>query len=120
MAYLSEEFHIKRLWATVLACAGTMVLGVFASLSLMSDSPFARDGYTVFSMLDFLSSNILLPLGGLLIVIFVGWKLGKQKFFEEVSNEGTIKASLKKVIFFIIRYLAPVAIAIVFISGLLK
>lgn len=120
VAYLSEEFHIKRLWATVLACAGTMVLGVFASLSLMSDSPFARDGYTVFSMLDFLSSNILLPLGGLLIVIFVGWKLGKQKFFEEVSNEGTIKASLKKVIFFIIRYLAPVAIAIVFISGLLK
>jgi hypothetical protein len=37
-----------------------------------------------------------------------------------VTNEGTIKASLKKIIFFIIKYLAPVAIAIVFISGLIK
>jgi NSS family neurotransmitter:Na+ symporter len=70
--------------------------------------------------MDFVSSNILLPVGGVLIVIFVGWRLGKAKFFEEVTNEGTIKASLKKVIFFIIRYLAPIAITIVFISGLIK
>ena len=70
--------------------------------------------------MDFVSSNILLPVGGVLIVIFVGWRLGKQMFFEEVTNEGTLKASLKKIIFFIIRYLAPVAIAIVFVSGLIK
>ena len=97
-----------------------MLLGAIASLSLMSDSPFAKDGYTVFSMMDFLSSNILLPLGGVLIVIFAGWYLGKQKFFEEVTNGGTIKSYLKEIIFFIIRYLAPVAIAIVFISGFIK
>ena len=70
--------------------------------------------------MDFISSNILLPVGGVLIVIFLGWYFGKQKFFAEVTNEGAIKAPLKKVIFFIIRYLAPVAIAIVFISGLIK
>ena len=120
VAYLSEEMHLKRRWATVIACAGTMVLGVFASLSLMSETPFAVAGHTVFDMMDFLSSNILLPIGGVLIVIFVGWRLGKQKFFEEVTNEGALKAPLKRIIFFIIRYLAPVAIAIVFISGLIK
>lgn len=120
VAYLSEEMHLKRNLATVVACAGTMLLGVFASLSLMSDTPFAIGGTPVFDLMDYISSNILLPIGGVLIVIFVGWKLGKQKFFDEVSNEGTIKASLKKIIFFIIRYLAPVAIAIVFISGLIK
>ena len=120
VAYLSEEMHLKRTWATVIACAGTMLLGVFASLSLMSDTPFALAGHTVFDMMDFLSSNILLPIGGVLIVIFVGWRLGKQKFFEEVTNEGALKAPLKRIIFFIIRYLAPVAIAIVFISGLIK
>ena len=120
VAYLCEERHLKRSWATVVACAATMLLGAIASLSLMSDSPFAKDGYTVFSMMDFLSSNILLPLGGVLIVIFAGWYLGKQKFFEEVTNGGTIKSSLKEIIFFIIRYLAPVAIAIVFISGFIK
>ena len=120
VAYLSEEMHLKRTWATVIACAGTMVLGVFASLSLMSETPFAVAGHTVFDRMDFLSSNILLPIGGVLIVIFVGWRLGKQKFFEEVTNEGALKAPLKRIIFFIIRYLAPVAIAIVFISGLIK
>ncbi len=120
VAYLSEEMHLKRTWATVIACAGTMLLGVFASLSLMSETPFALAGHTVFDMMDFLSSNILLPIGGVLIVIFVGWRLGKQKFFEEVTNEGALKAPLKRIIFFIIRYLAPVAIAIVFISGLIK
>ena len=120
VAYLSEEMHLKRTWATVIACAGTMLLGVFASLSLMSETPFALAGHTVFDIMDFLSSNILLPIGGVLIVIFVGWRMGKQKFFEEVTNEGALKAPLKRIIFFIIRYLAPVAIAIVFISGLIK
>ena len=120
VAYLSEELHLKRRWATVVACAATILLGTFASLSLMSGSIFAREGYTVFGMMDFLSSNMLLPIGGVLIVLFVGWRMGKQQFFEEVTNGGTIKASLKKIIFFIIRYLAPVAIAIVFISGLIK
>ncbi len=120
VAYLSEELHINRKWSTVWACVATLFIGSFASLSLMENTPFAIGGRTVFDLMDFVSSNILLPLGGVLIVIFVGWRLGKAKFFEEVTNEGTIKASLKKVIFFIIRYLAPIAITIVFISGLIK
>ncbi len=120
VAYLSEELHINRKWSTVWACLATLFIGSFASLSLMENTPFAIGGRTVFDLMDFVSSNILLPLGGVLIVIFVGWRLGKAKFFEEVTNEGTIKASLKKIIFFIIRYLAPIAITIVFISGLIK
>lgn len=120
VAYLSEELHINRKWSTVWASAATLFIGSFASLSLMENTPFAIGGRTVFDLMDFVSSNILLPVGGVLIVIFVGWRLGKAKFFEEVTNEGTIKASLKKVIFFIIRYLAPIAITIVFISGLIK
>ena len=118
VAYISEELHIKRQKATVIACVVTMMLGMFASLSLMKDTPFVIAGYTLFDGMDFVSSNILLPIGGLLIVIFVGWKFGKSKFFAEVTNEGSLKSPLKKVIFFIIRYLAPIAIAIVFYKGL--
>jgi NSS family neurotransmitter:Na+ symporter len=120
VAYISEELHMKRQWATVVACVGTMIIGSFASLSLMSDTPFAIGGKSVFELMDFVSSNILLPIGGVLIVVFVGWKLGKQKFFEEVTNEGSIKASFKRIVFFIIRYLAPIAITIVLISGFIK
>ena len=120
VAYISEELHISRKWATVWACLASMALGCFASLSLMDGSPFKLCGMTVFDGLDFVTSNIMLPLGGVLIAIFVGWCLGKKKFFDEVTNEGKIKSGLRKVIFFIIRYLAPIAIAIVLISGLIK
>lgn len=119
VAFLSEEFHLKRHTATVLACALTMLLGLFASLSLQQNSLLVVGGMKVFDGLDLITSKVLLPLGGMLIVIFVGWKLGKTKFFEEITNEGTIKARLKKLIFFIIRYVAPLAIAVIFISGLL-
>ena len=120
VAYITEELHLKRQWATVVACAATMLLGAFASLSLMSDTPFSINGKPVFFWMDFVSSNILLPLGGVLIVIFVGWYLGKTKFFEEVTNEGIISSPLKKAIFFIVKYLAPLAIMVIFISGLIK
>ena len=120
VAYLSEELHIKRQWATVLACVATMLIGSFASLSLKSNTSLAFGGRTVFDWMDFISSNILLPLGGVLIVLFVGWKLGKSHFFDEVTNSGKLKSPLKRVILFIIRYLAPLAIIVIFISGLIK
>ena len=120
VAYLSEELHIKRQWATVLACVATMLIGSFASLSLKSNTSLAFGGRTVFDWMDFISSNIMLPLGGLLIVLFVGWRLGKSHFFDEVTNNGKLKSPLKRVILFIIRYLAPLAIIVIFISGLIK
>jgi len=120
VAYLSEELHLSRKWATVIACAATMLIGAFASLSVMEHTPFTIDGHAFNDFLDFLTANIMLPLGGLLIVIFLGWRLGKTDFFAEVTNEGALKVPLKSAIFFIIRYLAPLAILVVFISGLVN
>lgn len=118
VAYLVEEVHIQRKWATVFACVATMSLGVFASLSLMDNTPFSVGGKTFFDGLDFLSSNILLPIGGFLIVIFVAWYLGKKKFYDEITNEGKLKMRIKPVILFIIKFVAPLAIALIFVSGL--
>ncbi len=120
VAYLSEQLHIKRRWATVLACSVTLFVGTFASLSLMENTPLTLGGKTVFDAMDFISSNVMLPLGGMLIVIFLGWKLGKTQFFDEVTNEGALKSPLKAIIYFIVKYLAPLAILVVFISGLIK
>ena len=120
VAYLSEQLHIKRRWATVFACVITLLVGSFASLSLKENTPFTIAGRKVFDAMDFVSSNIMLPLGGLLIVIFAGWKLGKSEFFAEVTNEGALKAPLKTLIYLIVKFLAPLAILVVFISGLIK
>jgi NSS family neurotransmitter:Na+ symporter len=120
VAYLVEELHVKRSWATVIAAVSCMAVGVFASLSLKSGTEFTIGGESFFDSLDFVSSNIMLPLGALFIVIFVGWIMGKSKFFEEITNGGQLKLSLKGVIYFIIKYLAPVAIMVIFISGFIK
>ena len=118
VAYLVEELHLNRRWATVVAAIACMTVGIFASLSLKNGSPFHIGDRSFFDCLDFLSSNILLPLGGFFIVIFVGWVMGKSEFFAEVTNEGKLRISFKGVIFFIVKFLAPVAIAIIFVTGL--
>lgn len=119
VAYFVEELHLSRHWATVIAAAGCMALGIFASLSLKDGTSLTIAGMSLFNGLDFLSAKILLPIGAFFIVLFVGWILGKSAFFEEITNGGGLKMSIKGVIFFVIRYLAPLAIAVIFVTGLL-
>jgi NSS family neurotransmitter:Na+ symporter len=119
VAYFVEELHLSRHWATVIAAAGCAVLGIFASLSLKDGSNITIAGMSFFNSLDYLSAKILLPIGAFFIVIFVGWILGKSDFFDEITNGGGLKMSIKGVIFFIIKYLAPLAIAVIFITGFL-
>ena len=119
VAYFVEELHMSRRWATVIAATSCMVLGVFASLSLKDGSNITVAGMSFFNSLDYLSAKILLPVGAFFIVIFVGWILGKSEFFDEITNGGGLKMSIKGVIFFIIKYLAPLAIAVIFITGFL-
>ena len=119
VAYFVEEIHMSRRWATVIASLGCMALGVFASLSLKNGTGLTIAGLSFFDSLDFFSAKILLPIGALFIVIFVGWVMGKHTFNEEITNDGKLKLSVKGVIYFIIKYLAPLAIAVIFISGFL-
>lgn len=120
VAYLVEELRMKRHWATVVASVGCMAVGIFASLSLKDNTPFTLNGTSFFDILDYLSAKFLLPLGALFIVIFVGWIMGKKTFESEITNEGHLKLPVKGVIFFIIKYVAPAAIALIFISGFFK
>lgn len=117
VAYFVEELHLSRRWATILASLGCILLGAFASLSLKSGTSLTIGGLTFFDSLDFLSAKVLLPVGAFFIVVFVGWVMGKKIFNEEITNGGRLKMSIKTIIFFIIRYLAPLAIILIFISG---
>ena len=60
----------------------------------------------------------MLPLGGFLISIFIGWYLDKKIVWEEVSNNGTLKVSVYKLLIFILKYIAPIGIALIFINEL--
>lgn len=118
VAYLKEELKFSRGKATVIATISISMLGVLATLSFGSLSDFTILGHTVFGLLNYASANIMLTFGALLIVIFVGWQLGKSAFLDEVSNSGTITSGLLKAVFFIIRYIAPVAVGIIAVAAL--
>ncbi|MBN2774942.1 MAG: sodium-dependent transporter, partial [Prolixibacteraceae bacterium] len=113
VAYLKEELKMSRGKATLIGAVSISVLGVFATLSFSSMSDVTILGQTVFGLLNYASANIMLTFGALLIVIFVGWKMGKSGFINEISNQGTLKSIFFKAVFFIIRYIAPVAIGII-------
>ncbi len=118
VAYLSEEKNITRTKATIIAASTITVSGILCTLSIGPLKNFLLLGYNIFDLLDFIASNILLPLGGMLISIFVGWKLDKSIVIDELSNYGTIRIMFFRIFLFSVRYLAPIAIFFVFLYGI--
>ena len=117
VAYLKEELKMSRGKATLIGASSISILGVLATLSFSSLSNVKILGQTVFGLLNYASANIMLTFGALLIVIFVGWQMGKSEFLNEISNKGAIQSKIFKVVFFIIRYIAPVAIGIIAVAA---
>jgi neurotransmitter:Na+ symporter, NSS family len=109
VTYFSEELRLTRRRATISAVASVSVLGV---LSVFFTG--------VFGFLNFTTANVLLPLGGLFIVLFVGWFLSRKIAKDELSNNGTLRARFIPLYLFLVKFIAPVAIAIVFIYGILN
>jgi NSS family neurotransmitter:Na+ symporter len=118
VAFLSEEMGIGRRTATILAASTITVLGILCTMSQGPAPYIGFAGKNLFEIMNFSSANILLPLGGLLIVVFVGWFLGKKNAKDELSNGGKFKSRLFYLFLIVVRFLAPVAIAIVFLNGL--
>lgn len=118
VAYFSEELKITRRKATAIATIAISALGVFASMSFGPLKGFTLFGKSIFDLLDYTASNVLLPLGGLLIVLFVGWFAGKRIARQELSNEGALRLRYFSTFNVIVKFIAPVAIAAIFIYSI--
>lgn len=126
IAYMSEERGISRKKAALFNAIFIAVIGILATLSVDKDSLLGS--YTIlgrgfFDWFDYLSSNILLPVGGLLISLFVGHVIKKADLKHELSNQGTLKVEgLFNLFYFIVRFITPALLLIVFLNsiGILK
>ena len=121
VAFCTEELKWSRKGAVI---ATFLLIGFFGSLSSLSQGILADVkvfGKTFFDFFDYTSSNIMLPVGGLLVVLFVGWKMKVSDVYDELTSGATIslKGWIFKSILFIIKYVAPIAILIVLINSLL-
>ena len=108
VAYLVEEKGVSRTKATIGLGALVWAIGVACSLS-----------GGVFNFLDHLCSDWLMPFGGLLFAMFVGWKMSRNDVRDELTNGGTRNRALINVVYFLIRYLAPIGILGIFLTILL-
>ena len=116
-AYLNEQFKLRRSRAAMLVTGFCLITGVLSSLSLgVWDDKILGLGF--FDLLDFVTAKIMLPLSGLLVCLFVGWYLKRSLSYEELTNGGLQKASYFPLYMFILKYVAPVAIVLIFANEL--
>ena len=108
--YIQEEHKVSRKKGLFFVLIGVLLLGTLSALSPQS-----------FNILDMASAKIMLPVGGLFISLFAGWYLDKKIVQVELTNDGKIKfgISFLKTYSFILKFLAPVAILLIFLYGLI-
>ena len=74
-AYVHEEYHITRKQAAWVVSFGVAILGIISSLSFGVLKEYTIGGLIFFDALDYLTAKIMMPLGGMLICIFVGLRI---------------------------------------------
>jgi NSS family neurotransmitter:Na+ symporter len=115
IAWLVEKFKVTRVKAaiTVGLLAWFIGLGSAFSFNIMADITLLP-GKTFFDTMDYVSNNVMLPIGGVLIAIFTGWFFNREMLSEEL---GDLAPWLKSVLMFLVRIVAPVGVLVLFIMS---
>lgn len=119
-AYVHENWKLPRKKASTIVSVASMSLGVFCCLSFGVLSHWTVFGLTIFDLLDVVSSNIILPLGGVLLALFVGWYLSKALVRREITNDGQVSQRVFPIIMFLLRWVVPIAILSMFVKGVVE
>lgn len=117
-AYLMDEKDMERSKSVVGASIIMVITCIFSSLSLGMMSGFTLFGVGLFDFFDILTDKIFLAIGGLLLAIFTGWFVNKDDLRSELTNEGAVEFKLFEVWYFLMKFVIPVAIAIVAFFGI--
>ncbi len=115
IAMLQDRLKMKRWKAVLIILCPLFVVSAACSLSFGSLSNLTIANLTIFGFLDGLTTNVLLPITSLAVCLYMGWFAPKGLLADELSNYGTVRSRVTGTVLFIIRYIAPVLIALIFI-----
>lgn len=118
-AYISEHFQLMRKKASLIVMSICLIFGTACSLSFGPWKDITIFGKGFFDLFDSTTANIIMPLGGMLITIFVGWVMDRQKVMNELTNYGKLSPLPARILLFLIRWIAPIGVGIVFLDQLL-
>ena len=119
VAFLAERTHMSRKTATLLTVILLAVIGSTAALSNSVLANFKIFGMVPFDLFDYATSNILLPIGGFFIAIFVGWVWGYDQVKQALSNEGMLRNErITRIFFGLVKFVTPLLVFVVLLSQL--
>jgi len=119
VAFLNERVGMSRTKATILTAVLLAVIGSTAALSNNVLADFKLFGMTMFDLYDYVSSNLLLPIGGLCLSIFAGWVWGYNEIKRAISNEGALQNGRVIAVFYgIVKFITPLLVVLVLLNGL--
>ncbi|MFY9413297.1 MAG: sodium-dependent transporter [Tepidanaerobacteraceae bacterium] len=116
-AFLVDNYKIDRKKAALTAGFFIFLLGIPSSLAQGVLSNFTIFGLDFLSAMDFLASYILMPFGAFMMTIFLVRVLGLDEAIKEATNDGTIPFKIKELWSFLVKYVVPIIIILVFLSS---
>lgn len=118
ISYFCDEKKMSRSRSTLLSALIALAGGLLCALSFGPLSSLTIFGMTAFELFDYTASNILLPVGGFICAIFVGWKVDRKFLVKEFTNNGRHPFPMLTPLRLCLRYLAPAAILLIFLNSL--
>ena len=117
-AYLAETRHMSRQRAAVWVTVGCTLVGAACALSMGVWSGYRLGGMNLFDLFDYVTAKWMLPVAGVLIAVFVGWRLQRQVVEQELTCGGRQPFSGLRLFVWWLRYVVPVLIVLVFLGEL--
>lgn len=115
-SFVIGTWHWSRKKAVLILTLAIFLLGIPSSLSFGPLAEVSILNYSIFDFVCMLTDNIFLPLGGIFMCYYIGWKWKPQILIEEIEQDG-YRFKLAKAWLFLIRFVTPVMVAAVTISG---
>ena len=119
-SYFVEKRGMSRNRGAWIVTIGALMLSTVASLSLGDWSDVKLLGMNIFSLLDNFTAIVMLPLLGILTAVFVGWVWRKEDMRAELTAEGGVDKATYPFIRFLLRYVCPVLVSVVFVFGIIS
>ncbi|MDE6547995.1 MAG: sodium-dependent transporter [Muribaculaceae bacterium] len=119
IAYFSNHFKMKRIPATCMVLIPLVLLSALSSLSNGVLSDWTIFGYTIFGACDAFTANILMPLGAFIMAVYLGWFAPKGMMKDQLTNGGTIRNRLAGTVMFLLKWITPILIVIIFGASVL-
>jgi NSS family neurotransmitter:Na+ symporter len=116
-AFFTEELHLRRRYSAWIITVVAAVICLFCSWSVGAVD-IQLMGTSLMDFCDQLTANFMLPLGGMLACLFVGWYIPKQVVFDEFTNEGSDNVRFYRFYLFAVRYVCPFCIILIFLHQL--